>query len=174
MKAKSLLTSLVAVMIFATLRTSILAQEQPKTGFPFYVRLTQQYQYPGTGLVSSAGMIEQVVNEDPDNFILSTPDGIAVKVPKLLVVKVSYREAANGMIAERATYSAQMEQAVAAMKQMVATVQQLQTEREQIKQAIQAAIAVREQQRSSRGSAQALRDELKAIREIQELMKKNP
>jgi hypothetical protein len=53
-----------AVVIVAALPTSHLAQEPAKTSFPFYVRLTQQYQYPGTELVSTAGMIEQVVNED--------------------------------------------------------------------------------------------------------------
>ena len=151
--------------------SSILAQEQPKTGFPFYVRLTQQYGYPGTGWVSDAGMIEQVVNEDPDNYISSTPNGIAVKIPKSLVVKVSDREAANGLIAERATHEAQMEQALAIVKQKVATVQQLQTEREGIMQAIQAAIAVRAQQRSSGAE---LRDEIKALRELLDLTKNKP
>ena len=175
MKTKSLLTSFAALIILAAFPALVCAQDQAKTSFPFYVRLTQQYQYPGTELVSSSGMIGQVVNEDLDNYVLSSPVGTTIKVPKSLVVRVTERDAANGLIAERATYATQMQQAAAAMKQMAATVQQLQTEREQIMQAIQLAIAARQQQQqqSTGASAQEIRDELKAIREIEELIK-NP
>jgi len=130
-------------------------EEASQSQFPFCVRLTQQYQYPGTELVSSAGMIEQVVNEDSDNYVLSTPTETTVKIPKSLVMRVSDGEAANGLIAERTTHTAQIQQAAAAVKQMAATVQQLQAEREQIMQAIQLiqlVIAVRQkQQQQPRG-----------------------
>ena len=160
-----------AIIICAAVPTLVVAQEQPKNSFPFYVRLTQQYQYPGTELVSAAGMIEQVVNEDPENYVLSTPGGTTVKVPKSLVLRVTEREAASGLIAERATYASEMEKAAMTMKQMAGTVEQLQAERQQIMQTIQLALAVRQQQSNSGSSAQQVRDELKAIRDIQELMK---
>lgn len=152
-----------AIILLAVLSTASFAQQQATTALPFYVRLVQEYKYPGTELVSSAGMIEQVVSVDADTYTLATTSGGTVKIPKSLVNPVSDREAANGLLAERATHDAQMQQAINVL-------QQLQTERQQMLQVIQAAIAARQQQ-SSGASATQIRDELKALRDIQELMK---
>lgn len=67
-----------------------------------FVQITKQYQYPNTQLVSTPGMIEQVVGEDEKYFTLSTPTGGTVKIPKALARRVSLEVAVKGLIAERA------------------------------------------------------------------------
>jgi len=167
MKSSKPITIFLAFFLFAL---SAFAQEATDNQFPFYVRLTQAYQYPGTDLASTAGMIEQVVAESLGDYVLSAPIGITVKIPKSLTVRVSDQEAADGLLAERVTQVAQMKQAIDFMQQMAEANKKLLAEREQIMQAIQSDVAARQQQ-STGSSAQDLRDELKAIRGIQELMK---
>jgi hypothetical protein len=77
------------------------ASAQRIDGQAFYVKIKERFQYAGTELYSEAGVVERVVGERGDKYILQAPGSTIVVIPKDLVVPVSPEVAAQALLAER-------------------------------------------------------------------------
>ena len=68
---------------------------------PSYIKVTQEYKYPGTNLTSTAGMVEKVIAEEKNTYILQAPKGKLVRIPKSITKRITAEDAASLLISER-------------------------------------------------------------------------
>lgn len=81
---------------------SLSGHAQSIPSFPFYIAATQNYSFQGTTYSDVAGEIEQVIGENGPNYILLSPKGVKLEIPKSITRNVNLDEAADGLAKGRA------------------------------------------------------------------------
>jgi hypothetical protein len=90
--------------------TAEMAFAQQAVGRSLYVKIKMRYQYPGTELVSEAGMVERVVGERGNEYLLQAPGAKTVAIPKNLVQQITAEAAAHALLAEREATSLRIQE----------------------------------------------------------------
>ncbi len=145
-----------------------IAQDSTPASFPYYVKVLQTYTFPGTQWTSSPNEVEQVIAETPEFFIVTTSEGTSVQLPKSIAARITEKEAADLLMAERKMHH---DRYMALLKQAEEYAAQVYQERQQIIQMIQMATALQKQNSGSGSSTSDMREQLKLIQDLQDMMK---
>jgi len=90
------------VRLNAAEKDQIIAEQ--KNAYPFYIAVIQEYWFPGTGKSDKPGAIEQVIGENTSSYILRSPKGVSLKIPKDITRVVSSDEAAADLATKLSEY----------------------------------------------------------------------
>ena len=96
-------------LLLALLLPASLGQAKPMK--PYYVQVTQDYVYPGTHFMSTAGAVEKVLAVDGKFYVIQAPKGNEVKLPKKFGQKITDSRAASTLLGERELLQEQLQHA---------------------------------------------------------------
>jgi len=159
--------SLAAIICIITAIGAI-AQDSTASEYPYYVKVVQTYTYPGTQWTSSPGEVEQAIAETPEFYIVTTSMGTSVQLPKSIATRITEKEAAGLLMAERKQHHDRYTELSNQFEQFAAQTNQ---EKQQIIQMIQIATAIEKQNAGSGSSTSEMREQIKLIQDLQNLMK---